>query len=94
MGKLLNRLAKHIRFKPKKRQIDESEGMILSAALERAAKQNNAADPLHFLDYLRKMRRGYDPDMDGPSSLMKLVDAINKFEREELARQNGPQAKP
>ena len=60
--------------------------MALSERLERAARENNARDPLHFLAYLRKMRRGYDRDHDGPSKLMTLVDEIDKFEREELAR--------
>lgn len=64
----------------------EAEGMLLSQRLEAAARENNAADPLHFLEYLRRMRRGYDPKVDGSSKLMTLVDEINKFEREELAR--------
>jgi len=63
-----------------------SEGVLLSRRLERAARQNNAADPLHFLEFLKRMRRGYDPDVDGPSLLMDLVDEIKKFEVEELAR--------
>lgn len=63
-----------------------TEGVLLSERLERAAKENGAADPLHFLEYLRKMRRGYDPAHDGPSKLMDLVDAIGKFEVEETAR--------
>lgn len=63
-----------------------TEGVLLSERLERAARENNATDPLHFLEYLRRMRRGYDPDRDGPSKLMALVDEIKKFETEELAR--------
>jgi hypothetical protein len=63
-----------------------TEGVLLSERLQVAARENNAADPLHFLEYLRRMRRGYDPKVDGPSKLMTLVDEINKFEREELAR--------
>ncbi|HYQ03712.1 MAG TPA: hypothetical protein VER96_33795 [Polyangiaceae bacterium] len=63
-----------------------TEGVLLSQRLERAARENNATDPLHFLEYLRRMRRGYDPRVDGPSALMTLVDEIAKFEVEELAR--------
>jgi hypothetical protein len=63
-----------------------TEGVLLSERLQKAARENNAADPLHFLAYLRRMRRGYDPRKDGPSKLMTLVDEINKFEGEELAR--------
>lgn len=63
-----------------------TEGVLLSERLEKAARENNAADPLHFLEYLRRMRRGYDPRVDGSSKLMTLVDEINKFETEELAR--------
>lgn len=63
-----------------------AEGVLLSQRLERAARENNAADPLHFLEYLKRMRRGYDPRVDGPSKLMQLVDDIAKFEVEELAR--------
>ena len=63
-----------------------TEGVLLSERLERAAKENGATDPLHFLEYLRRMRRGYDPRVDGASKLMTLVDDIQKFEKEELAR--------
>lgn len=63
-----------------------TEGVLLSERLQAAARENNAADPLHFLEYLRRMRRGYDPKSDGPSKLMTLVDEINKFEVEETAR--------
>jgi hypothetical protein len=73
-----------------------TEGVLLSERLERAAKeaQDHArkngrdviVDPLGYLEYLRKMRRGYDPKVDGLSPLMTLVDEINKFEKEELAR--------
>jgi hypothetical protein len=63
-----------------------TEGVMLSERLQKAARENNATDPLHFLEYLRRMRRGYDPKVDGPSKLMTLVDEINKFEREETDR--------
>ncbi|HYQ30404.1 MAG TPA: hypothetical protein VER04_24410 [Polyangiaceae bacterium] len=69
-----------------------TEGVLLSQRLERAARENNAADPLHFLEYLRRMRRGYDPRTDGPSKLMTLVDEINKFEKEELERRKAAQS--
>jgi len=69
-----------------------TEGVLLSQRLERAARENNAADPLHFLEYLRRMRRGYDPRTDGTSKLMTLVDEINKFEKEELERRKAAQS--
>ncbi len=63
-----------------------TEGVLLSERLQQAARENNAADPLHFLEYLKRMRRGYDPRGDGPSKLMALVDDIQKFEVKETAR--------
>jgi len=90
MGSLSRKLKRHLTWTPPKQAAAVApglaEGMLLSQRLERAARDNNAADPLHFLEYLRRMRRGYDPKVDGPSHLMKLVDEINKFEKEELAR--------
>lgn len=65
-----------------------TEGVLLSERLQAAARENNAADPLHFLEYLRRMRRGYDPRVNGTSKLMTLVDEINKFEVEETARRS------
>ena len=66
--------------------VRHAEGMRLSERLEKAANDVGEKDALKFLEYLRKMRRGYDPKKDGPSQLMKLVDEINTFEREELSR--------
>lgn len=86
MGSVSRRLAKHLTWKSAKQAVPVSEGVLLSQRLERAAKENNDSDPLHFLEYLRRMRRGYDPRTDGVSKLMTLVDEINKFETEELAR--------
>lgn len=86
MGSLSRKLTRHLAWKRPKQVVAISEGVFLSKRLERAAKENGAADPLRFLEYLRKMRRGYDPAHDGPSKLMALVDAIGKFEVEETAR--------
>jgi len=86
VGSLSRRIARHLTWVAPKKALPVSEGVLLSRRLERAARQNNAADPLHFLEYLKRMRRGYDPEVDGPSQLMDLVDEIKRFEVEELAR--------
>ena len=92
MGSVSRKLARHLTWKTPKQAVPVSEGVLLSQRLERAAKENNAADPLHFLEYLRRMRRGYDPRTDGASKLMELVDQINKFEAEEMARRKAAQS--
>jgi hypothetical protein len=48
-----------------------------------AARESGADDPQQFLEYLRRMRRGYDPQHDGPSAHMRLVDDIQEFEARE-----------
>jgi hypothetical protein len=58
-----------------------TEGVLLSERLERAAKENNAADPLHFLEYLRRMRRGYG----GALRMIREQEILGIVERDEAA---------
>lgn len=90
MGSLTRRLSKALKFRSAGRKpaaaIAMSEGFALSRRLERAAKDARAPDPMHFLEYLKQMRRGYAPGVDGPSYLMTLVDDILDFEKREGKR--------
>jgi len=58
----------------------------LSHRLMLAARANGADDPQHFLEFLRQQRRGYSPDHDGPSELMRLVDDIQNYELRKAER--------
>jgi len=81
MASVTRRLRKHLRWRtpnPAKALVDD-EGFRLAARLERAARAADA-EPYEFLQYLYRMRRGYDPHHDGKSALMDLVDQIADFE--------------
>ena len=86
MGSVMRRLKRHLTWRKPKDVPQLTEGHLLSQRLERAAKQNNATDPIHFLAYLKTMRRGYSREVDGASPLMDLVDEIAAFEAREGKR--------
>jgi len=64
------------------------EGYRLGRRLMLAAREFGAEDPREFLEFLRQQRRGYSATHDGPSELMRLVDAIDDYERREAERRS------
>jgi len=90
VGSVTRRLVRAVKWRLASRKPEAalamSEGFALSRRLERAAQDARAPDPLHFLEYLKQMRRGYAAEVDGPSYLMTLVDDILAFELREAKR--------
>lgn len=89
MGSVTRRLQRHLAWKqpPKSAEVIAlDDGFRLCARLERAAKEFGASDPMQFLEYLRRMRRGYHREFDGPSVMMDLIDEIAAFELKEATR--------
>lgn len=82
MASVVRKLRRHLRRRgphPAKALLAHEEGMRLARRLDVAAKAVGA-DPMDYLGYLNRMRRGYDPRHDGPSELMSLVDQIRDYE--------------
>jgi len=62
------------------------DGYRLGQRLLVAAREFGYGNPQEFLQVMRQVRRGYLPEHDGPSEMMRLVDEIADYERRESDR--------